>query len=349
MKTRKLFVLIALASIIVFASCKKEDSTPDPLTKTEAEAAFTQAESDYNTVTEGLNNIEALEIQSNFDNFFYAENSAHHNNSIEKEIFPSKVKDFDYIPYVELNINNLHGTYTYSTGWVQTSTTPTDKLILIMPYGDGGTATLTYSNYETKTIGDITYTSRLKAELKLSIATTPIMTWEYTQLRSTNGNSYKFAFTIGEYTKISTYSFAGTGVTKPVSNSTKKSRSVEWYKNGDVIFAKSFDYSYTSDGQQGYTVSINSKYRVKSIVIKWAIDYDETTYSNDINDIVKTTVWTTDGAKIGDIIFKVPVTKVQLVPYIVFNNGDEVPLSNYLTIFEDEIYYFTMYLRDFDK
>lgn len=355
MKTKNLLMLLAMAGILIFASCKKESSSPDPLSKTEAEATFTQAESDFNAVTDGIDNIEALELQANFDNFFSAKKVAQLNNSIDKQVldkapyFFTKGKDFDDFPYIGVNINNLHGTYTYSTEWSLTSSEPTDKLVLIMPYGESGTATLTYSNYETKTIGDYSYTSRLKAELKLSTSSMPIMSWEYTQLRTTNGYNYKFVYTIGDYTKTSTYSHEGTGNVKPIIYTSKTSRSIEWRKNGEVIYAKSLDYSYTSDGQQGYTVSVDSKFRVKNIVIKWTIDFNDTTVSGNINDIIKITVWTVDGAKVGDIIFKLPETKVEYVPYIVFNDDTEVALNNYLTAFGEELYNFTMYLRYFDK
>ena len=360
MKIKNLLTLLAIAGIMIFASCKKDESTPDPLSKTEAEAAFTVAETDFNNVADGLETLTGLTVLNNFDDLGLpnlTKKSVPQFQTVtaeDQKHLPSFVKvgsDFIYDsnPYVGFNFNDFKGTWTYTTSWSH-STTPTDKVVLVMPYGDGGTATLTYSEYETDVVDGETYTSHLKAEYKISTQTTPVMTWVYSSTRTLTTHSYKFIYTIGEYTKTKTYSDNGYGsVSKVIPSNASQSWSIVWEKNNSIILARSYAKEMTYNNDQSATVAISGNYRVKDIVVKWNIGYNTTTtdFSNP-NNYIEISVWTTDGAKVADIIFKVPVAKSEYVLYIVFNDGTEVPLSNYIDSLYEVLYYYTWYISGRD-
>jgi len=353
MKTRNLLALLTLVSIVVFSSCKKDNSMPDPLSKTEAEAAFTAAETDFNDVTNQFEAQTALNILNAFESVEYpspAKSIDYPKIFTSKDLkhLPSALKSgLDFIgdtnPKVLQNFNTLKGTWTYSTGWSHT-TEPTDKVVLIIPFGDGGTATLTFSEYQTKTVGEESYTSHLKAEYKISSHSTPAMTWVYSATRTVTSFSYKFVYTIGEYTKTKTYTNDGL-IIKSNPTSGKISWSVVWEKNNSVIHARSYSKNIVFNADQSEDIAINANYRVKDIVVKWRIEYNSiSTDRSNPNNYITITVWNVNMAKIADIIFKIPVAKSEYVLYIVFNDGTEVPLSSYIEMLYGILYGYTWYI-----
>ncbi len=353
MKTKNLLMLLAIAGIMIFASCKKDESVPDPLTKTEAENAFNQAETNFNDIGDQIDSQTGMAVLNSFGSIGFPEaiGKAMQNESLSADDFkhmPSFGKggsdiDNDYNPYVNFDFNSLKGTWTYSTGWSHTSE-PTDKVVLIIPYGEG-TATVTFSGYETKTLGENTYVSHLSAEYKISTQATPVMTWEYFSSKTLTGLSYKYVYTIGDYTKTKTFSSNGEIYLKTSPQVVTKSWAILWEKNGKQIFSKSFNKKAIYNDDQTFTVQIIGQYRILDIIVKWNVDYNQSTNLEDFPAFITITVWTADGAKVADIIFKTPLAKTGYTLYIKFNNGEEMPLSEYANYLYDALYSFTYFVR----
>jgi len=354
MKTKNLLMLLAISSIVFFASCKKDNSTPDPLTKAEAELAFTSAEANYNDIATTLDSQTGLTVMNSFENIGFpntAKKVVTHTTLTgdDLKLLPSVSKGggnfiTDVEPTTDFDFNSIKGTWTYSTGWSKTNTEPTDKVVLIMPYGEGGTATLTFSEYQIGSVNGINYLSHLKAEYKISTQVAPVMTWEYSCTKSLTGESYQFIYNVGDYTKTKTYSAKGLlGKSEPTSSTVNWS--VVWEKSGSIIHERSFTkmITYNSDQSEDYYIAAN--YRVKDIVVKWKIQYNSiSTDRNNPNNYITITVWNVNGAKVADIIFKSSVAKFGYMLYIVFNDGTEVPLSNYIEILYEIIYSYTWYV-----
>ncbi len=350
MKTKNILFYLSAISILFFASCKK-DEAPGPMSFDEATAALTSAEGDYHEIIAALEVESGPSVQDSIDyyGFPFTDVKKSHERADLAQLGLTNIPSYSYEadPYVDFEFNDFIGTWTYNTGthaWDHIST-PSGKVVVVIPYGEGLTATITYSDYESDSTDDgVTYTTQLQAELAISSQPTPVMTWVYSATRSSTTLDYTFVYTFGDYTKTRIFSIDGF-FAKLIPESSKRSSSTVWKKNGEIIYAKAFNSVHTFTNDQSYTVAIDGKLRVKNIVVKWFMDYDETTDQLDPNNFIKISVWTTNGTKVADIFFKTAV-KADDPLYLKFTDGSEAPLRNYITEFGDEIENFTSYIRN---
>lgn len=358
MNAKNILALLLVAFMMILASCKKIES-PIPLSKTEAETAFTQAEVDYTTILDGLVAEKGPSIQGTFNIYGLPTIAAKKSPTslrMAKQIqlnknLPSFVKvEDDTDPLILSNFNGSKGTWTYTigVGWSPTSTIPTDKVVLVIPYGNGETATLTYSDFQTKKVDTLAYTSQINATLTVSTETEPVMTWAYTAAKTSTSNRYKFVYTFGDYTKTKTVSVDGltSNPSKTNPKTITRATSTIWEKAGEIIYAKSFSSVSTYNLDQTYSNDIEGKYRVKDIVFTWYIHYDQTTDLSNPNNYITISVWTRNEEKVANIIFK-SIAKSGYALYIKFTDGTEEPLGNYLEKLGSDIDAYTWFIKNY--
>lgn len=336
MKTKNLLSLLAFVSILIFASCKKDD--PSPLTKEEAQTAITTVDGSYNTIKaeyEASTGVLAQETISNLTLPFDAPKKAPARlESIQKDftrtIKPAFAKGRSD-EFIYFNFPEYVGTWTYDTGtssWTHT-TTPTDQVVIKFSY-NGGTnnGTLTYYDYQTKTANGEAYVSQLKAKVDIDgQASNPVMSWVYTASKGLTNASVTFVYNIGVFTQ--TESYATDIVISNVSSRMNFSLSFEVKKNGAVIYSTSANIAM-SGTQNTYNATINAQVRVLDIIIKWDIDMDNTTNTENPNNFMKISVWKTNGAKVADIVLVYNTEIQDYEPYFKFIDGTTVKVSEYL-------------------
>lgn len=359
MKTRNLLMLFALAGLMIFASCKKDESTPDPLSYDEATAALTDISTNYST---DLNAFEASEATQAMEAVYDLElpfstggMKAPLNKKIVKSEFlkvynPSKGGLWD------IYLSEYAGTWRLVDGtWTKTLSTPTDKIVVIFSY-NGGTdnATITYYNYEKKTLSfggeSMDYMSSLSFKLDIVGKTNPVVAWDYTAAMNISASSFsmkmKFVYKLGDYT-------ATQAIASSESGSQTSSEFIfyvleEIKKGSDVLRGASFEITETSS-QTLSNLSIVAKYRVKNIIIKWVVTIGpDTNTSGNPDDFMDISVWTASGAKVADVVFK--LIEGYYVPYFKFTDGTEVPITDFLSEdLNEDISYFMDDFMDFKK
>lgn len=345
MKTKNLLMLFALAGMIIFASCKKDDN-PSPLTKEEATTLLTSTNSDFADIYDEYNASDAAEMQSFLDSYTLPidnlpmkspASAKQFKEAVKKAASPSRIKaKGEDGPFIYINWAESVGTYTWNTStssW-DYSSTPTNKIIITFPYNDG-TATLTYYDYAKKSFTDdtevIDYVSSLKfkAEYTASGTTTTVFSWAYTASRTDyDKGNVSFTYTLGDFTQTESYS-----TTYSTDYSTyyrmSESMSFEVKYKGEIVFGQYAAIS-ANESQDGYSVSIDARVRVKSIVVKWDIDWTNTTDTSDPNNFMKISVWRTDGAKIADVEMIYDSELDEYVAWFVYTNGDKEKVSDKL-------------------
>lgn len=337
MKTKTLLSLLALAGTMFFASCEKD---PSPLSKEEAVTKLTSVSTDFAAATSEFNVTPGKMVQSAFDVLPPAFTGAPKkvasriddpNNELINSIKPylSKTNGDGFMDFfLDFEFTTNAGTWTYNanTGWSRNPNS-TDKIILVFPY-NGGTATFTYSEYQTKTIGSETYLSHLKFTAVLSGQTTPVNAWEYTANRTLTGGSAKFVYSIGKFTKTEAYT-----LNLSISETAWKmsfTMLVELKKEGSVIFSQSATV-VMNEGQTGSTGAIIAKLRVMDIVIEYRITQDpNTNMDGDPSKYMTVTVSTAGGAKIADVVFLYDNTSQQWLPNLKYADGTIVPVKDAL-------------------
>jgi len=342
MKTKNLLSLLAFVSILIFASCKKDD--PSPLTKEEAQTAITTVDGSYNTIKAEYDATTGVLVQETISNltlpFDAPKKAPARLESIQKDftrtIKPAFAKGGSD-EFIYFNFPQWVGTWAYNTStleWEQISPTPTDKVVIKFSY-NGGTnnATLTYYDYQTKTANGEAYISQLKAKVDIDgQASNPVMSWVYTASKGLTNGSATFVYNIGAFTQ--TESFSADVVISNTSSRMNYSLSFEVKKNGAVIYSTSASVSM-SGTQNTYTATINAQLRVLDIIIKWDIDVDNTTNTENPNNFMKISVWKTNGAKVADVVLIYDNETQDYVPYFKFTDGSTVLVTEYL----HELYY----------
>jgi len=344
MKTKNLLMLFALVGIIIFASCKKEDSTPDPLTTDEATAVLTEISTNYSTdlnafeasdANQAMNTVYDLNLPFSGGGMKAPLNQKIVKSEILKVFNPSKGIKGGGLWDIDLASNA--GTWQLVEGtWTKTSSTPTDKIVVIFSY-NGGTdnATITYYNYGTRTVSlggeSMTYMSSLSFKLDIVGETNPVVAWDYTGSMSMSTTVYSmkmsFVYKLGQYTATQVLAMSETST--QAQSQYIYSVLEEIKKGSDVLRGASFDITMTSN-QAGEEFSVIAKYRVKNIIIKWVVTIDsDTNMSGNPDDYMDISVWTASGAKVADVVFKLEGD--YYVPYFKFTDGTEVPITDYLS------------------
>lgn len=344
MKTKNLLMLFALAGMIIFASCKKDDD-PSPLSKDEATTLLTSTNSDFADVYAEYNASDAGQMQAFLDSYSLPisvpmkspASAKQFKEDVKKAASSSRIKaKGDGGPFIYIDWTNSVGTWTWNTStssWDHTST-PANKIVIVFPYSDG-TATLTYDNYATKTFTydteTIIYVSSLnfKAEYTASGTTTTVFSWAYTASRTDyDKGSVTFSYTLGDFSQTESYSSTySTDYTTYYKMSQSMSFEVKYM--GEIVFGQYAAIS-ANESQDGYSVSIDARVRVKSIVVKWDIDWTNTTDTSDPNNFMKISVWRTDGAKIADVEMIYDSELDDYVAWFVYTDGTKEKVSDKL-------------------
>lgn len=334
MKTKTLLSLLAIAGTIFFTSCKKDD--PSPLSKEEATAKLNSIDGEYSTILTELSATQGNQVNSTMDDL-YMPFDAFPMKSIRPE---SVTKDpASTIPNLNLVKSKLFsdfvfteytGTWEYSKTsyrFIRTSSTPSNQIILKFPHpysNSTNNASITYYDYLSTTILGSTVTTQLKADVKIGdqIVYSRVFTATYSSLTNTK---YKLVNTFGQF--IETTELDLNYSTTQISLNTSSSLT----KNGNVVYKTTdngvFKFNSTT---QSWDVTVNANIVILSIEVRINLAFntkDLTSSTYDPNNVLKVSIYTTSGAKIGDI--KQVKVNGDWVPYIYFANGDNAPITNY--------------------
>ena len=341
MKTKNLLALLAIAGIMVFASCKK-DETPDPLSATEAKAELTSINTDYIDIKGNFDDSEAGQMQEAvydigglpFDLPSKVPSQAKSfKNDFMKSVKPELTKNYGFDgPFIYLDFDAHVGTYTYNGSTWDFTETPVDKIVIVFPYHEA-TATLTYYEYETKIYDSEPYCSHLSFKAELSGLSTPVFTWEYTASMGLTTGSLKFVYTLGDYSQTESFSMSVVPSTSSYKITISMLFEVKWL--GDIVFSQSATIVMIN-GQTEYSMDITAKMRIMNIVVKYDIFIDENTDTSNPENFMKISVWTTGGAKVADVVFVYDSVNDDYIPYFKYADGTTEPISEKLGDIEDE-------------
>ncbi|NVO10709.1 MAG: hypothetical protein HXX16_12150 [Bacteroidales bacterium] len=332
MKTKNLLSLLLIAVVLIFASCKKDD--PSPLTKDQAVTALTTIDNGYATDVTDLAATQGHQVADVLDGMNLPFGSLPQKSSANAQTFLKEQKDilvesalskrivggtpdFEFVP----------GTYTYeksTNSFTKTLSTPTDKMVLLFPFpisNANNNATLTIYDYQSTTLLNSSVPTQLKGKIEIGGQTiwTIVATAAYSNLVNYN---YNIVTTFGKF--VSTRQFSIN-----ISNTQITSTALdELKKDGAIVYQFSSNGVY-KPSQTSFTADVNAKIIVKNIEIRIEFTFDFNTYQNvtDPNTIEKISVYTTDGAKVGDV--KLVKVENSWIPYIFFNNGESKPVSEY--------------------
>ncbi len=325
-------MLLAFAGIFIFASCKK-DETPT-LTKEEATKALETLNTGFASLNNEFNSTDAILVQEELGQIglpFDMETPLKSPSTSKKFkadylkiIKPELSKNYEEGgPFIDFNFIDNVGTYTYSDGWSKTSSEPANAIVLIFPFR-GGTATLTYNEYQTKEFNSTPYISHLKFKAEISGQQTPIYTWEYTANRSATSASISLIHTLGNFSQTESVSFSAS------TSSLTISFDFIFKKDNTTIFAEEAT-AITSKS----SVIMNIKVTILNIVVEYNIDMDQNSNEEgNPGDYTTISVWTTDGYKVADVIFKSEGN--EYIPYFVYSDGSEEKVSDKLGNDNDE-------------
>ncbi len=343
MKTKDFLALLAIAGIMIFASCKKDD--PSPLTKEEATATLTTIDGNY---TAEMASLEALPGKQSINAindlglpFSTPMKAPAMQKSFQKDMLKI-YKPASYLasdgPFPDFAFYENVGTWHYVSGyWKKTSTSPTDKIVIVFSFHGGSeNATLTYYGYDDKTITvtgkTLTYMSQLSAKVDIVGETNPVMTWNYTASLSGSSSSgsgkIKFEYNIGEFSRTQSLSISQSvvGLTSMKATITM---SDEVKRNSAIIYSTSFTMNATGGQSGSFSMTVNAKFRVIDIVVKYDIIMDSTTdFEGDPSHFMTVSVWTAGGAKIADVVFH--NESGIWVAYFKFTDDSEVRVDSYL-------------------
>lgn len=353
MKTKIFLALVAIAGILVFASCK-EDEDPSPLKAEKAEVAISDADTDFNTVKGEFMSSTGMAAEEAIGDlglpFGSPIKSMAKMNVSQQEVLKSIGQKTSskggYGPdYIYFAFYEYVGTWEKVEGvWTKTLPTPTDKVVIKFSF-NGGTnnGTLTYSDYITKASplvakGESTYISQLKAKIDIEGQTNPVMTWVYTATQTTLGGIVKTTSTYGsEYSvknELSAYTSTSGTITVEYLFSAKK--------NGDVVFSKSFTCVLKgfSKNLETYSADVTAQVRIMNLLIKYSIFIDQDTDTSNPGNFMKVSLWLTSGAKVADVVFEGQEND----PYFEYSDGTRVSIESLLS--EDLLYELEEFMND---
>ena len=147
-----------------------------------------------------------------------------------------------------------------------------------------------------------------------------------------NGN-LKFVYTLGAFSQTESYSVSTSGSTSSFKMTV--SMLFEVKKNGNTLFAQSATV-VAAENESGYTVTIDAKVRLMSIVVKWDINWNDDTEMTNPNNYMKVSVWTTGGAKIADVVLI--LEGEEYVAYFEYKDGTREKVTEKLGSGENSIF-----------
>jgi hypothetical protein len=340
MKTKTLLPLVALVSVMFFASCKKDD--PSPLSKDEATAKLTSINEDYNSALIELNATQGAQVNSTMGSLILPFDAlpikSIRTNSLVNDLSslnsdPQLLKSKQLSDFIFANFVGTWDYYKTTHRFIQTTNIPNNQIILKFPHPYSNTtnnASITYYDYLSTTVLGSIKTTQIKADIKLgdSAVYTTVFTASYSSLTNTK---YKLVNTYGNFVETTQYelNFSTSQIVLIISDELTKSGSTIYKTSSNSTFI----YNNTS---QSWATTISANIVVLSIEFRINLAFSSTDLTSptyDPNNILKVTVYTTGGAKIGDIK-KVKVNG-DWVPYIFFTNGDSAPITSYGDRFND--------------
>jgi len=347
MKTKTPLLMLAITGLMIFTSCKKDD--PSPLSKEDAQAELISVNTEFTDIKGEYNASEGSKMMSTIDNMNLPfdvpmkspSTSKGFKNGIMKIAKPEFAKTLrESDAFLDIDWITNVGTWTWneSTSSWDHITTPANKIVLVFPYKTG-TATLNFYDYATKTYSydseTYTYISELsfKAEYTVSSTTTTVYSWEYSASRGMLNGNLKFVYTLGAFSQTESYSVSTSGSTSSFKMTV--SMLFEVKKNGNTLFAQSATV-VAAENESGYTVTIDAKVRLMSIVVKWDINWNDDTEMTNPNNYMKVSVWTTGGAKIADVVLI--LEGEEYVAYFEYKDGTREKVTEKLGSGENSIF-----------
>jgi hypothetical protein len=341
MKTKNFLMLMAVAGMLILASCKEDD--PSPLTAEQAQAELPTVNTEYTDIKGTYDVSDAAQMQSYIDDSGLPFDAPMRSPSslknfktkVIKVASPSFAKTLsDNGDFLDIDWDSNVGTYSWNSStllWDHT-TSPTDQIVITFPYSDG-TATLTYYDYSTKTytydLETYTYVSSLSFKAEYTPtggSATTVFSWEYTaSMSSYDKGNFKFVYTLGDFSQTENYSIGYSTGSSYVKVTVSMLFEVSY--QGEIIFGQ-YATVVMKITQDGYSYAIDAKIRVKNIIVKWNIDLNETTDTSDPNNYMTISVWTTGGAKVADVEMIYDSTTEDYVPWLVYDDGTKEKVSD---------------------
>jgi len=337
MKTKLFLSTLVFAGLTIFVSCEKD---PEPLTQ---EQAVTKLESVSTEYTDVRSDVESLPV-SQVENTLWdlnlpiydlptSKSSAKSPIEITKSLksITSKQDFLKTFGGEDFMFEEWVGTWTYNNG-TQTwdhSTTPTDKIIITFPHPSSNAtnnATFTYFDYTTtQTLGGPLMTG-LKAKLELN--GTKIWDWAFKATYSLTNINFQTTTSTDIYSFSDEFDFTSSNETKW---GIKAIFTVK--KNGDVIFKLYNSATYNVLANQEIEATVEAKVTVKSIEFRFKLTFNSTDIydtQTDPNDFITMSIWTTSGAKVADLVYKLNISSYEWELWIQFTNGEEALAETYL-------------------
>ncbi|RPH31434.1 MAG: hypothetical protein EHM93_13535 [Bacteroidales bacterium] len=339
MKPKKLLPLLAIACVLLFFSCKKDD-LPSPLSVEEASEELTTTNNEFisqmitHENSDGLTTLDAAS-KINID-FSIPLKTTIFNNNILTDI---KGSEYEFEPrYIEFDFESKKGTWTYNATsliWDHNTTSPTDKVVIKFSINEGiDSYTLTYSDFINDTYDDektsIPYIKQIKAQIDKEGQVNPVITWEYTASRTASSGNTKHVYTHDGFIKT-----INNVISKSISTSTATDTyncSTKLEKGGKIITANSTKGVVTRpniEKNNEFSVSIEAKIRVMNVVLLIDNKRDQNTNIEDPNTYITIAVEKPNGAKVCKIIYKSVEGKYE--PYFEFNDGSQKSIVEYFS------------------
>lgn len=357
MKTKSfLFSLILVAGLIGFNSCKDDD--PSPLTQEEANVAIDDSQAQYVAATTEISESQGYKIQDQIDNMYLPFDSYSKSKKMLKnlKVDPEKLKqvteklykqvksndlnfNFGFISDVEdIEFSDFAGTWDWSNGeFVKTSSSPTDEIIFNFPYpieNATNNAKLTY--YDCTVHSTYGFITGIKG--KIEIGGTEVFSFVYDLNYSTSEISSNLNVEFGAFEMISAFSIKETSI----------SESMTLKKDGSLLYKQSAKISF-EEKTDDIAITIDAKMTIASLEFRMKItfNYSEIDQLDDPNDYISLSLYTTDGAKVGDFIFVYNSADDYYTLYFVYTSGEQVPMEQIMSLFGDRLEGFYSELFEF--
>ena len=345
MKTR-LFLTMLVAVGATFTSCNKSED-PAPLTKEQATVAVDGLKTSYDTEFKAMDANDGAKAIDNISNIApftlpdgNVETTLSRVNSFNSTMALAKKGDVNGIKKAlkrsDFLFTEYVGTWEWNhqtQQWGHTST-PTDQVVIKFPYpSDNATnnAVYTISKY-TLEASDFGTTGEFNANITVNGSEVWSIALSGASSQSTSAISYslnqKTVYTSIATPKVSyeekeAIQFKMTVNDKQLVLSTTASMSIK--KNGESLLSTDFSMTVkVSDA--AYDFLVNGNLRIANIRFEFNIAYKGTSDTPPANfdQYVKINVYTTDGAKVGEMKYESDGAGGYIMMFY-YTNGDKVP------------------------
>jgi len=315
MRTNRITLLVLLAlGIFAFYACEKNDD--DFLSKDEAEQLIKLEDKEYGRNADRMKFSDSYYLLRVSDYFFNELTSNQYDDSyIEIEFSVSEV-DFSYELKNVNQFNNITGTWTPSSSWygfTRTSTTPSDKVIIIYP-SDYGNVKATFYDYNNQN-----NTISVKVKIEKNNAVICNLTCSRTENTQEDSRKTNATITFGSYSieyEESDYDYSNEDKDKDIEKIIIK-------KDNKVFFSKTYNIQWEYLGGVDY-YNIVSKWTFGNLELNLNVDTNSKQIDNsDRNTFINFSA-STKGKKVGDFVYeKDELWKVLFK----FTNGEKVEVE----------------------